>query len=266
MTIWVARSIEDPTFVDVLADLDGLLNDPKCQIIKDQRKIKVGRIVVRIGAQMRSLYVKRYNAFSPRYKLLSPFFRSGALRALAGSSILADAGIARAAPLAGVEERRFRILRRSFFVTEEIAGAKTAGAFWTEDLRDRQGPAGFKRRRVFLGALAGLFHDLHARRTYHDDLKEANIMALAGDPCDPVRFFLLDFEGVRRGYHLSGRRKIKNLVQIYRTLGRRLSRSQQRYFLKHYLGTSAASRKDVRIIIKKVLDRAERVDAGKAGL
>jgi hypothetical protein len=254
----------DPRFVDVLADLDGLLNDPKCRIVKDERKIKVARITVSIAGEIRSLYLKRYNAFSLRYKLLSPFFRSGALRALNGASVLREVGIASATPLAGVEDRVFGILQRSFFVTEEIAGAKTVDAYWVEDLRNRQGRAGFKGRRLFLSELAALFHTLHARRTYHNDLKDANIMALPGDKSETTKFFLLDLEGVRRCHHLSRRRKVKNLIQIYRTLGRFLSRSQQLFFLKHYMKVPPVSRKAVRDLSERVINRTRRLDAWKA--
>lgn len=262
-TIWVARSITDPAFVDALADAEELLKDPKCQIIKDQRKIKVGRVTMSIGGKMRSLYLKRYNAFSLRYKLLSLVSRSGAVRALQGAVLLAEAGIPSAAPLAGLEERVFGMLQRSFFVTEEIAGARTSDVFWIEDLLNRQGPAGFKARRLFLRLLAALFHNLHVRRTYHNDLKDANIMALSGEKHEPVKFFLLDLEGVRRCRYLSRRRKVKNLMQIYRTLGRHLSRSQQLFFLNHYMQHSSPSRKAMRNLIERVLDRAQRLDAVK---
>ena len=262
-TIWVSRSITDPTFVDALADADGLLKDPKCQIIKDQTKIKVGRIALSITGEIRWLYLKRYNAFSLRYKLLSPFFRSGAVRALKGAVLLAQARIPSAKALAGAEERAFGILQRSVFVTEEITGAKTADAYWIEDLRNRQGRAGFKVRRLFLSELAALFHNLHARRTYHNDLKDANIMALPGENNESVKLFLLDLEGVRRCRYLSRRRKIKNLMQIYRTLGRHLSRSQQLFFLNQYLKSPPPSRKLARVLIERVLDRTRRLDALK---
>jgi len=262
-TIWVSRAIADPAFVDALADGDGLLNDPKCQIIKDQTKIKVGRIALSITGEIRCLYLKKYNAFSLRYKLLSLFFRSGAVRSLKGSVLLAEAGISSAKPLAGMEERIFGILQRSFFVTEEITGAKTSDAYWIEDLRNRRGRAGFLVRRLFLSELAGLFHNLHAQRTYHDDLKDANIMALPGENSQPVKFLLLDLEGVRRCRYLSRRRKVKNLMQIYRTLGRHLSRSQQLFFLHRYMKSSPPRRKDARDLIETVLDRARRLDALK---
>jgi lipopolysaccharide kinase (Kdo/WaaP) family protein len=263
-TIWISPSFVDPKFVDALADVDQLLEDPRCEIIKDQRKIKIGSISVNVAGQIRSIYIKKYKAFSFRYSLFSLFFRSGTLRAVEGASVLAEAGIASAMPVAAVEERVFGCLQRSFFISEGIANAITTVAYWNEKLRRWQGQAGFTRRRLFLSALAALFNDLHGRRIYHNDLKDANIMAVSSGNDDTIRFSLLDLEGVRRCSRLSRRRKVKNLVQIYRTLGRHLSRSQQLFFLKRYLELAPRNRIARRDLINRVLSRAKRIDDLKA--
>ena len=106
-------------FIERLAHADQLLRDPTCQIIKDQKKIKVGRLNVAVAGIVRSVYVKRYNAFSLRYKITSPFIRSGALRALRGAAILRQANIATAVPVAAVEHRFGGVLSKSFFISEE---------------------------------------------------------------------------------------------------------------------------------------------------
>ena len=156
------------------------------------------------------------------------------------------------------------MLRASFFVSEEIAGGKTADAYWVATLRAFTGCEGFKRRRAFLGGLAAMFRLLHAGGVYHNDLKEANIMCVEGGNDDAPKFYLLDLEGVRRYSRLSERRRVKNLMQIYRTLGMHLSRSQRLFFLKCYLGDSFADRELKRGLTRVVLRRARRVDSIKA--
>lgn len=262
-TVWLSGSYADPAFIALLADADRLFDDSKCHVIKDQRKIKIGRLSVNIAGQIRSIYVKRYNAFSLRYRVGSLFFQSGAQRSLQGADVLAASGIATATPVAGVEDRIYGMLRKSFFVSEEIAGAKTADGYWIEKLQDRKGREGFQLRRAYLARLAGLFHALHARQIYHDDLKDANIMAVAGTDGGSVTFFLLDLEGVRRCSRLSQRRRVKNLVQLYRTLGKHLSRSQELSFLKNYLRASYTDRTLKRKLVVSVLRRAQRVDRRK---
>lgn len=262
-TVWLSSSYLDPAFVGILADADRLFENAKCHVIKDQRKMKIGRLTVRIAGEARSIYVKRYNVFSLRSRLQSLFFRSGALRSLQGADLLAASGIATATPVAGVEDRVYGMLRKSFFVSEEIAGAKTADVWWTEQLQDHKGRDGFLLRRAYLARLAALFHSLHARQIYHDDLKDANIMAVTGGNDEPVQFLLLDLEGVRRCSRLSERRRVKNLAQLYRTLGRHLTRSQGLCFLKTYLGDSYADRKGRRKLAVRVLRRAHRENRRK---
>ncbi|MGE5218531.1 MAG: lipopolysaccharide kinase InaA family protein [Chloroflexota bacterium] len=263
VTLWVDREFVDPVFLDALAEADGLFALPTCQIVKDQKKIKVARLGLSIAGRERILYVKRYNSFSLRFKVLSPLFRSGALRSLRGAGILARGGIASARPVAALEKRKYAVLLHSFFISDEIAGGKTADAYWMEHLRSRSGPEGFRCRRRFIERLAGLFQSLHAARIYHNDLKDANILAVGRNGHTDCALFLLDLEGVRQCHRIGERRRVKNLVQLYRTLGGYLSRPQQLFFLKAYLEASFLDRGCKRRWIGRVLRRARRIDRVK---
>lgn len=262
--IWISRGFEDPLFVHALAEADRFFDDPECRIIKDQKKIKVGRLTRMIAGKQRAIYIKRYNSFSRRFRLLSPFVRSGALRSIRGASVLHKKGIATARPVAAVENRFYGMLRRSFFVSEEIAAGKTTDAYWLESLRQRKDRGGFKERRAFLRSLASLFLSLHAQQIYHNDLKHSNILVVNNGGDESFEWFLLDLEGVRQYVRLSERRRIKNLVQLYRTLGRYVSRSRQAFFLKCYLGRSFADPKLKRHFVDGVLMHAKSVDRVKA--
>jgi serine/threonine protein kinase len=262
--IWIGRKFADPTFVDALADADRWFDDPKCQIIKDEKKIKVGRLTVKIGDKEYSIYLKQFNAFSLRYRVLSLFALSRAFKSLRGAAILRDARIPTVTPVAAVEQRAWGVLTKSFFVSEEIAKGKTTDAYWVRELRPLRGQRGTERRRGFLRGLAELFRSLHAQQVYHNDLKDANILAAGDDSAASVSFFLLDFEGVRRYSRLSKRRRLKNLVQLYRTLGRHLRRSEKLYFLKAYLGSASSDRIIKRRLISNVLRQTRRVEVIKA--
>jgi len=264
-SIWVNRSLAVPSFIDRLTDVDQLLCEPRCQIIKDQRKIKVGRITIEIAGAQRTIYIKRYNAFSLRYQLASPFMRSGAFRALRGAAILREIAISTAKPVAAVEDRIYGVLTKSFFISEEIVGGETADAYWRNELQPLHGQAGIDQRSRFLVALARLFNALHARYIYHNDLKDANILAVADHAERSVSFFLLDLEGVKRYALLSEKRRVKNLVQLNRTLGRYISAADKLAFMKNYLGPSFGRRKLRRRLIEKVLRKSNRLDAMKAG-
>ena len=261
--IWIARNYAEQGFLDRLADADGLFADPSCQVIKDQRKIKVGRVVVEVHGKPQVLFIKRYNMFSWRHRLVSVAAQAGAFRALRGAKILSEAGIDTARPVAAIAHRRFGLLTKSFYLSEELVGGATVDAYWREVLKPLTGREGVARRREFLLQLAQLFRRLHERGVYHNDLKDANILVAPGVPDAGLRLYLLDLEGVRRYSHLSAQRKLKNLVQINRTLGKFLHRRDKLAFLKAYLERSIRDRAERRSLIKAVERQSRRLDAAK---
>ena len=262
-SLWVAREYAAVADVVSLMDADRLFRGPNCEVIKDQRKIKVARIRINLGGAVLVLYLKRYNAFSWRVPLGSLFWKSGAVRALCGAAVLAKAGIAAAKPVAAVESRSWGMVTKSFFVTEEIAGGKTVDAYWRDDLSSLEGLSGYRRRRDFLRALAALFQLLHRRQVYHDDLKDANILVVAGRQNQADCFFLLDLEGIRQCHRLSERRRVKNLVQLNRTFGSYLRRTDKIRFLKEYLGREFHDRRQKRRWAGKIDRRSTRLDRRK---
>lgn len=261
--IWVDQSLRCPELMDQIGDCDRLLARRDCRIVKDQKKIKVGRLSLTIGGQARQIYIKRYNAFSLRYRLGSLMASSGAVKSLRGAAVLRGAGIRTARPVAAVETRRMGMLTKSFFVTEEISGGKTADTYWLEDLAPAPACNRWQRRRSFLRGLAFEFRSLHAASIYHNDLKDANIIAVAHPDGFSHIFYLLDLEGVHRCARLSEKRRVKNLVQINRTLGRHIRNSARLYFMKHYLEAVVADRNRLKRLIQVIQSESDRVDAGK---
>lgn len=257
--ITVRRSLAQDSIVDMMADADFFFGLPGCEIIKDQRKIRVARIKLAIEGQIRTVYLKRYNAFSWRYRLNSLFQRSGAARALKGAVILAGAGLGTARPLAAMESRSCGMLTKSFFLSEEIAGGKTADSYWRDKLSACSGSAGVRRRRRFLKDLGGLFALLHRKRIYHNDLKDANIIVAAQDG-ERDSLFLLDLEGLRTGNVLSLRRRVKNLVQLNRTFGRHISATQKLYLLRSYLGTDFSDHAKRKAWVQRILKESRQGD------
>src|SRR5262249_61603679 len=128
--ITIRRSLAQDSIIDMLANADLFFGLPGCEIIKDQKKIKVARLKLGIEGQTRTVYLKRYNAFSWRYRLSSLFQRSGAERALRGAAILAEAGVGTSSPLAALGSRYCGMLAQRFFVLGEIVGRQTPASLW----------------------------------------------------------------------------------------------------------------------------------------
>lgn len=258
--LWLAAALQEDPPLDLLIDPDALFSSRQCEIIKDQRKIKVGRVPVVLGGRERQVYLKRYNVFSWRYRLASLFGYSLARRSWAGAAILLDAGFRTGQPIAAVECRRAGMLAKSFYLSEEIPGSKTVDLYWREEMVPLRGPAGFRHRRSFLRVLAELFRDLHGRSIYHNDLKDANILVCSRNGGSEESFYLLDLEGIRSCRRLSRRRRVKNLVQLNRTFGRFLYRSQRLYWLRSYLGELFEDRKERTQWIREILAESRRRD------
>jgi len=258
--LWVIQEVSKESELDLLADPDFLLSSPACEVIKDERKIKVGRLAIEIGGKSRSVYVKRYNVFSWRYQVGSLFGRSAALRSWVGAETLLHAGFHTGQPIAAAECRSWGMLTKSFYLSEEVPGAVTADDYWCKEMLALAGGNGFRRRRGFLKRLANLFRSLHRVNIYHNDLKDANILVRADRGGESESFYLLDLEGIRRFRRLSARRKVKNLMQLNRTLGRFVRKIDKHFFLKCYLESIFHDRKEKRRWIRKVLEESQRRD------
>ncbi len=231
-------------------DPDRLLASPRCRLIKDQTKVRVGLVD---AAGIGPTYVKRYNAFSWRVRLGSFFVRSPALRALAGSRMLAQAGFRAAVPVAALEYRRWWLVEKSFFLTAEVTGAVPADQFWWA-VRAQSPPL----RRAFVASIARLFAELHRAGIYHGDLKDANVLVRREG--NDIACYLLDLEHVRRRRRVASRRRVKNLVQLHRTLGRLASVRENLLFLRAYLGEEGRNRRVRRAWWRRVCAAARRKD------
>ncbi len=259
-SVWVAPKRATPSDLSLFAEADRLFERPECEIVKDQRKIKVARLGLSLGGRTYSIYLKRYNCFSWRVKLGSLFVPSGAVKSLRGAAILSNAGIASAKPVAAAEIRSWGFVTKSFFITEEINGGETADRYWRGDLAALTGREGYHRRRLFVQGLAMLFRSLHEQGVYHNDLKDANILVVKGERNLTDSFFLLDLEGIRKYRQLSERRRFKNLVQLNRTLGRYVRRSDKLNFLKRYLGTAFEDQGEKRRWIGEIIRLSQLLD------
>jgi len=257
--IWADSRLLASVGSDLLANPDLLFARIDCQVIKDQLKIKVGCLILEIDGIPTGVYLKRYNAFSPRYRIASLILSSGAVKSLRGAEVLSRVGVSTGRPLAAIESRSRGMVESSFFVTEEIPLGKPADEYWRKDLLPMKGVERFRHRRQFLKNLARLFNRLHQNRIYHNDLKDANIFVTVSARGDE-HFSLLDLEGVRRCWYLSRRRRVKNLVQLDRTLGKCLARTAKLYFLKTYLGETFASKRNKRRWVTQVLRATKRAN------
>jgi tRNA A-37 threonylcarbamoyl transferase component Bud32 len=264
-TIWFIPQSVGTEFAALLDNPDALFERPGSVVVKDQLKVKVGRVPLTVAGRQKYVYLKRFNAFGWRYRFGSLFFASAALRSLRGAHVLMEAKIPSARAIAAVEFRRCGMLTKSFFLTDEIVAGQTSNDYWRKELQTASGEGAARRRQNFLQRLATLFRSLHDSNIYHKDLKDTNILVTPGDDHQAEAVFLLDLEGIRRHRRLSWQRRINNLVQLNRTLGLYLRRIDKCVFAKYYLSDCFSDRRQKRRWITTVLERSRQKDRQKPG-
>ena len=209
-------------------DFDALFYSPDCTVIKDQKRIKV----YHFNRNGEVIYVKRYNPYSIWSSIEGSLNGSKAFRSWQGAKLLIDKGLNTAHPLAAIEHMRWGLLRESFYVTRAIEDSWISVDYYKEKLIDKA--ASITNKRLFLRSLAKLFSDIHGKGIYHNDLKDYNILVRVED--GHLRFFLLDLEGIKEYETLPESKRLKNLIQLNRTLGRLVNNAAKIAFLKEYCG------------------------------
>jgi hypothetical protein len=179
------------------------------------------------GSPLRA-YAKIYRASGGVGAFKDLWRDSKPVRALRAGSRLAADGFCVAPVLAAGEERRLRLFRRGFLVTEEVpwpTAVRLAGELASEPGR---------RRRVAkaLGAEVGR---LHRSGWVHGDLVVTNVLV---DEGPPPRFCFLDHDRTRHGPALGARRqRRRNLIQLNRLPLRGVTHSDR---LRAFVGYAEA--------------------------
>lgn len=240
---WAAEGYE--SLLDI--DLDQLYTSRNCTHVKDQKRIRV----YRVDYKGESLYIKRYNPYSIWNSIKSIIQGSKALRAWDGADLLLKSGFNTACPVAAIDHRIFGFTGKSFYVTKEITEAEISVHYYESRFHEKRGL--LHERRSFIRNMAKLFRELHIKGIYHNDLKDFNILVREGE--QDITLCLLDLEGVYHFTQMPGSKKIKNIVQLNRTIGRLMSKSDRLAFILEY-----SEGKGWKELTKAVLKESERLD------
>ena len=221
-------------------DIDRLCDLQDCEIIKDQKRVKVCRVIWK----GEPLFIKRYNPYSLWNSLEAFFSASKATRSWKAAHLLTGIGIDTAEPVAAINYSSFGLPGKCFYITKEIRESEISVQYYERRFIKNKGP--IKERRLFIRTLARLFMNLHHDGVYHNDLKDFNIL-VREERGKPV-FFLLDLEGVQRFRDIPKRCIIENIMQVNRTIGRIMSRADRVAFIREY-----CNNKGWKVLAKEVM-------------
>jgi tRNA A-37 threonylcarbamoyl transferase component Bud32 len=169
--------------------LAALLPDP--DRVLAQGEVMPGRgnscVAARVRIAGRQYILKRYNCRGWAYRLRHVLRRSRALRTWLAALAFRLRGVPLPEPCLCMEERRWRLLERSYILTEYFAGASRLS-----DLYPLQSSV---RRRALLARLGIVFGRLHRFLGIHGDSNWDNILVRPEGDCFAVA--LVDLDGSR---------------------------------------------------------------------
>ena len=166
---------------------------------------------VRVELGGRAYFLKRYNPTSLLYPLKNAFRPSRALRSWRAVQLFIRCGVPTPAPLLCLEERRSRLLGRSYLLFPFVAA--DAGSFL--DLWPRLDAVS---QRHCLERLAQLLGRMHRQGILHGDLNWRNILAVREG--EGFSFWLVDLDGSRQVARLTPGRAERDLSHFLRDLQR----------------------------------------------
>ena len=204
-----------------------------------------------------SVVIKRHQLTHWRRRADALIHGSPARRAWRGAQLLQTHGFPVPQPLAVVEKRRAGLVQESVYISQALSYPSLAD-YWRESA-PRWSVA---QRRLFLRELALFVRSFHAAGLYSGDLRDANLLV---EECEAQhgprwRFCLVDLDRLQHCPSLTLRRRVKNLVQLDRTLGRRARQTERLFFLYAYLGPPLPPSKQRRSLLKTLLSVRRRKD------
>jgi len=174
------------------------------------------KVVVRVGD--RDCFFKRYNCLGGGYRLKNIIRDSRALKSWWAGWKFLELGLPTPRPIVCLEERRFRLLGRSYLLLERIDGARSLLDAWS----------GFtsEQRQDLLVSLGATIGGMHRSGLVHGDLNWRNI--LVRQTLSGLEIFLVDLDGCRFFKRISRAMAQRDMGHFFRDLQRNSATDAER--------------------------------------
>jgi hypothetical protein len=194
-------------------------------------------------------YFKEFHNRGIKDKLMKIIGLTRSVKAYKAGRMLLQKGFRTPIPVALGLEKAFSFIKRNFLVTKEAPGERAHEYFQ----KRYQPPLSGKmivEKRDLLAAAGHEIGRLHNTGIFHGDLRLGNII-INGQGVS-AGFFLLDNERTLYCRSLSGRRRLKNLVQLNMTLLLQITRTDRLRFLNAYIEENPALLPDKKDLIASI--------------
>jgi len=168
----------------------------------------IDKSIVKVGNEI--FFAKRYNCLGEIYKIKNICRESNAYKAWRAGWKFLQSGISTPRPIICIEERRFRLLGRSYLLCEFINN--------TCNLLDAWSALDEQHRLRFLYLAGTEIGNMHHMGCLHGDLNWRNV--LIRKKSNTEKIFLVDLDGCRFSKHIDEKTARRDLGHFYRDLER----------------------------------------------
>jgi hypothetical protein len=241
-----------------------ILEKKNGRILKDAPETAV--TVVNLEGQP-SFCVKQFNDRGLLHRIKGLFRKPQGLRTFYNGSQLISHGIPAAYPIALIRNRVRGIVSMEWVIMECMEDFIELDRYL---VRKFEGGWSKEEQKSAVRQFGRFIGSMHSKGIFHSDLKTCNIMVLeefhsytdhpphesgSGEDSFSLRFCLVDYDEVYFAHHISMRKRVKNLVQIFLSTPSLLNRVERMRFLDEYAlhaGLSSGDRKRLaQDVIKK---------------
>jgi tRNA A-37 threonylcarbamoyl transferase component Bud32 len=200
-------------------------------------------------------FLKRFDSGTWTEGMLERMRGSRAARSVANASLLCREGFLCPEIYAASNRIEAGAVRGSYLLTEALAGAMTFSSFIDRRVDYQRRDPRWRRR--ILEGVAREVRRLHDSRIASADLQETNLMLEESE--QKLRVYFVDLDGFHRSARLGWHERARNLVQLDRSVGRFVTRTERLRFLYAYLGLRP-DRTRRREIVRGLIESRRRKD------
>lgn len=239
-----------------IEDPGKMMRMGNAKLLHDDRRSTVASFPLLNSDIGKRVVLKQYKYPDLSRRIKDLFRPSKATRELRITNALLEIGIRTPAPLAIGECRKWRLLQKSFLITEEIVNSVTLRsylAFFAPPLSEEK----IREKRDFISCLAKEIKGIHGQGFFHGDLNIGHIL-VQNDGRGDILFCLLDFEHARLVKRISARQIIDDLSSLNIQAPAFITRTDRLRFFKEYIKDNKVLESNARRYLKRIQMRTLR--------
>jgi len=232
---FINRDFYSPELLGLLHNPNRAFSESLSTIIKDSHTTSSCVMPIQIAENKVEIYIKRYNYQNIFYTLKNLFRTSRGKRIWKVANSFVSRNILTPQPIAFLEQRKGRLLIKSFLITQKVDQSLPLIKLMQEGLSSLTSES-LKRKFFLLQQGAHILRRMHERGVRHGDLKASNILVqkrLNGKD----HLYLIDLDSARIKRKITDKDRVKDLARLNASLldTTIVSTSDRLRFLHYYL-------------------------------